>query len=462
MSYPLSKTIKSLYKLIQRDSTDNSICTNNIKQDLQDVIAKPLRFTMVIIAIIGMFFILWGGTAPLDSAVTAAGHLVLSGNRKTIQHYEGGVIKDILVHEGSKVIKNQPLIILNSASAEAAYKSTLIYLKSLIAAERRLEAEQKKAQVIDFSSPYLDITDPDTKDIVANQKQIFETKNTTLQANFDVLTKRKTQFEQKIKAYKIQLKGLLFVLDTAKNNLKDAEELLKNGIVTKLFLMEQQNKVQQLNGQVALLQADINNTEASILETEIQINNLSNEFMNKIEEEYKQIHTQRIEVEAKYQASKEILERTVIKAPVDGIVTGLQYHTIGGVIPHGVKLMEIIPEDDNLIIDAYIPLNEISHVKIGNEVKIQLNAYKQRLVPRIKGEVIYLSADRIINERMPGHDMYLIKVAINKDMLQKVNSDIKLYPGMPVTVFIIRGTRTFLQYLFAPILDSFHHAFKEA
>ena len=154
------------------------------------------------------------------------------------------------------------------------------------------------------------------------------------------------------------------------------------------------------------------------------------------------------------------------------MVTALSVHTIGSAIRQNDKpLLEIIPQDDNLVIEAFIPSNEIDSINIGSTAKIQLNAYKARLVPRIEGNVIYISADKFDKESPgmmgPGQPKlapmgyYKAKIEVTPEELAKVNTDIKLYPGMPVTVFIVKGTRSFAEYLYSPIKDSFHKAFKE-
>jgi HlyD family secretion protein len=192
----------------------------------------------------------------------------------------------------------------------------------------------------------------------------------------------------------------------------------------------------------------------------------------KLSDEYKINHTDLIKLEAQYISVKDTHERTTITAPNSGIITSLNVHTIGSVIRNNDKpLLEIIPQDDNLVIEAFIPSNEIDSINPGSTAKIQLGAYKARLVPRIEGNVIYISADKFDKESSgmiaPGQPKfapmgyYKARIEVTTEELAKVNADIKLYPGMPVTVFIVKGTRSFAEYLYSPIKDSFHRAFKE-
>jgi len=153
------------------------------------------------------------------------------------------------------------------------------------------------------------------------------------------------------------------------------------------------------------------------------------------------------------------VERSEIKSPVDGVVTDMQYHTIGGVIASGHKILDIIPQDGNLIVEAKVKLQDIDSIYPGLLAKVQLGAYKSRLVPRIEGKVIYVSADKSTDQQ--GNSFYITRIEIDEEQFNRLSATIKLHPGMPVTVFIVKGTRTFLEYLISPIRDSFFKAFKE-
>jgi len=158
----------------------------------------------------------------------------------------------------------------------------------------------------------------------------------------------------------------------------------------------------------------------------------------------------------------DVLERKVVKAPVSGIVADLQVHTIGGVIAPGAKIMDIVPEDQKLIVESEVNTQDIESIHVGMIAKISVDAYKSRLVPRLNGKVIYVSADKTFdprNPQVPPH--YIARIEIDDNEINNLVADVKLYPGMPVSVFIVKGTRTFLQYLLSPITDSFYKAFKE-
>lgn len=432
-----------------------------IKSDIERQVAKPIKFALWTIAVAIFFFVIWGGLAPLDSAIMAQGSIVFSGNRQIIQHDTGGVIKDILVKDGDIVTAGQPLIELNPTQAAASLNIILSQLRTTTAVEKRLIAEEVNKAEVDFTSDYLKSGEPEVDRLIANQKQLFEIRRDMLKGKLDSMDKQIEQAQEKSIGEKGQLKSIQSQLASAKANAKDADNLFKKGAVNKIYLMQAKSQLQQLEGEESRIKASIAMTDKSIIDGSIQLLNVRNDFMHRVEEEYKQNHIMLLEAEHKYLHAQEMMERTTIKSPVSGVISSLTYHTLGGVISPGVKIMEINPQDDDLIIDAYVLPNEINSLRVGIPVKIQLNPYKQRLVPRIDGEVTYVSANTIVHEQAR-QEFYLVKIKIDKEAINQLNSDVKLYPGMPVTVFIIRGTRTFLQYFLSPIVDSFHKAFKEA
>lgn len=464
---PTIKEIKEFFTFLKAflfaTSLEKSQYFLKVKSDLKKEVSTPVKFSIGIIIVAILFFLVWGGLAPLDSAIMAGGSVVLSGNRQVIQHDSGGVIKKILVRDGDLVKVNQPLIELNPTQAVAAVNINLSQLRTSLAIERRLLAEESESDSIDFQSDYLDQSESEVKRLIDNQNQLLSVRRAVLKGRLDSISKQIEQGQEKMIGEKGQLKAIQSQLTTARANAADAEKLFKNGAISKIHLMQQQSEVQRLEGHESQVKASIAVTEKGIIEARIQLLNNKNEFMNRIEEEYKQNHVLFLEAEQKYLHAKDLLERTVIRSPVDGVVSSMMYHTIGGFISPGAQIMEITPQDDNLIIDALVQPHEVNNVMVGSQVKIQLNPYKQRLVPRIDGEVVYVSPNTMVRDSERGKmEFFIVKIKINKKVIAQLNTDVKLYPGMPVTVFIIRGTRTFLQYLLSPIIDSFHRAFKEA
>jgi HlyD family type I secretion membrane fusion protein len=429
-------------------------------EDLKKQIMSPIKFAFGVIAFAVGFFVLWGAFAPLDSAAIARGVITLSGNRKTIQHLEGGVIDRILVKDGEEVAEGQELIVLNDTAAKARLQMVLSQLRSAKAMEKRLLAEKIEAPKVVFDDELLDREIPEVAKILDTQEAIYETRMKSMQGKRNVLA-------QKIVEHKEQIKGLESVLESLESQnvivseqLKNLESLFNKGYAKKTDYLEYKRRGQELKGKLGEIKANIAGANETVAETQLQIMNLENENQKEINAELKETHSHILDLQEQYQAANDILKRTVIRAPKAGVITDLQYHTVGGVITPGSKIMDIVPQDDQLIVEAHIMPQDIESVYVGLKAKVQLSAYKSRLVPRIDGEVTYVAADRM-DEKNGQPPYYIAKIMIKPESINKINYDIKLHPGMPAEVFIVKGERTFLQYLASPIIDSFHKAFKE-
>lgn len=429
--------------------------------DLKKQIYKPIKFTFTVIGVAFGFFIVWGSLAPLDSAVVAPGNIVLSGNRKTIQHKEGGIIQAILVKDGEVVKENQPLVILNDTSDKARLQISLSRLRATKAIEQRLLAEKFDEEKIDFSDPIFDREVPEVEKIIKNQQSLFESKRKAYHGKKDIYNQKIVEQREQIKGLEAMLRSYESQFKILQEQYRNLETLFNKGYAKKTELLEQRRRVQELEGRVGQIKADIANAHETISENQLHIISLENENQKEVDDELKETYSKILDLKEQYEADKDILERTVIKAPNAGIITGLKFHTVGGVVGQGAPLLEIIPQDDKLIVEARIEPKDIESVREGLKAKVQLSAYKTRLVPRIDGEVIYVSADTLEDKSKPQPFYYIAKVEIKPEEIESINYDIKLQPGMPAETFIIKGERTFLQYLLSPILDSFHKAFKE-
>lgn len=430
-------------------------------EELKKQIHMPIKFTFAVIGVAVGFFVVWGSLAPLDSAVVAQGHIVLSGNRKTIQHKEGGIIQEILIKDGELVKENQPLIILNDTSDRARLQISLSRLRAARAIEQRLLAEKFKEEKIDFSDSIFDKSVPEVEKLIKNQQSLFDSRNKAYHGEKDIYEQKIVELKEQIKGAEALLKSYESQFKTLSEQYRNVETLFKKGYAKKTDLLEQRRRVQEVEGRVGQVRGEIAHSQEQISEHQLHIISLENKWQKEIDDELKETYSKILDFKEQYEADKDILTRTVIKSPTAGIVTGLKFHTVGGVVGQGVPIMEIIPQDDKLIIEAQVNPTDIESIREGLRAKVQLSAYKARLVPRIDGEVIYVSADTVEDKTRQPPYYYVARVEINPEELDSINYDIKLQPGMPADVFIIKGERTFLQYLLSPIIDSFHKSFKE-
>lgn len=430
-------------------------------KEVTESIAPISKWGMIITAFVTGFFILWAGLAPLESASIATGSVVLHENRKTIQHLEGGIISEILVKEGDVVTQGQPLMTLNATSATAQQQLLLGQLRNALATEARLLAERDDLTEVNFDSIYeAGLANNKTEEVIASQKRLFETRRATIIGQVDILQERIMQYNDQIEGLSAQITEVKAQSALIGEEVKTVSHLLDKGLEQKPRLLALKRKQSELKGQAAQFISEIATIQGSISEVQLQMINVQNEYLKEVMTELKDVQQQVSDLREKLLASGDVLERTIIVAPQSGKITGLQFHTLGGVIAPGAQIMDIVPQNDKLIVEARVKPEDIDIVREGLEAKVMLSAYKSRFVPRLNGEVIYLSADKFTDEQT-GQHYFLARIEINEEEIDNLAANVELYPGMPAESFIKTGESTFLNYLASPIIDSFRRSFKE-
>jgi HlyD family type I secretion membrane fusion protein len=451
---------QALYKYMTTKSMDDTGFSQKVERDLRATIAGPIKLGFAVIGIGIGVFIIWGGTAPLDSAALAEGVVKVSGNLKTIQHLEGGIIEKIFVQDGQTVSKGSVLMKLNDSNTKAQLQILSTQLNFANAMQTRLLAERDGTAQIIWNEKLFDFSDPEIKEILRTQENLFKYRRDELKANHSIITERISQNQEEIIGFEARKASYESQIKLIKEELKSTEALFAKGLALRPKLLELRRHMDELTAGLAETKSRIAAAKESIAENQLKMINIENEYQKELSKELRDNHSLILDLTEKYNAIKDVVTRTEIKAPSSGIVTDLQYHTIGGVIPPGHKILDIVPQNEQLIIEAKVKPQDIDSIYPGLLAKVQLGAYKSRLVPRIEGKVIYVSADKV-TEQQTGQSYYIAKIEINDAQINRLNAVIKLHPGMPVTVFIVKGTRTFLEYLISPIRDSFFKAFKE-
>ena len=454
------------------------------EKEISKQIKYPVKFGLLAVAITFGFFGVWSGLAPLDSASIAEGHVILSDHKKQIFHEEG-IIDQILVKDGEEVTKGQKLIVLSKYKSKAELDSILWQLRHTIVDEKRLSQNLQiisyylngnqneiKNMRVNFDSKYLNTKDEKVLKLIEAQKNSFESYKSFIENSIKTFTTQVDQEHSDMNTLQERINSYKENIITLEKEYSRKKKLHEKQLETSDRLSQVKLQLQEYKGKELEEQSRLAGTQHRNAGIEAKKAQFMEEQNVRLSDEYKKNHTELLKLEAQYISVKDAHERTTITAPNSGIVTALSVHTIGSVIRQNDKpLLEIIPQDDNLVIEAFIPSQEIDSIYIGSAAKIQLNAYKARLVPRIEGNIIYISADKFDKESpgmvAPGQPKlapvgyYKAKIEVTPEELAKVNTDIKLYPGMPVTVYIVKGTRSFAEYLYSPIKDSFHRAFKE-
>ena len=408
---------------------------------------KTRRLGFGIVFVTFGLFGTWAALAPLDGAAYAPGVVTVQTYRKTVQHLEGGIVKDVLAHDGDIVKKGDPLIILDDAQLRSEYEMTHNQLIAAKAMEARLVAERDDKSVITFDQMY----EPDSPrgiEARAGEIEVFNARRGARLGQVSVLQERIRQLNQ-------QIKGTDSIIGTKQNleqsytgEIGDLNELLAQGFVDKQRMLEQQRKLDMLKSEVADHRSTITKTRLQINETQLQILQVNKDFNSDVVKELAEIQTKAYDLQERTAAMEDRLSRIIIRAPDDGMVIGMTVHTIGGVVRQATPLLDIVPSVSELIVEAQVAPQDINRIAIGKLADIRFSAFNSATTPVIEGIVTSISADRLTNEKT-GLPYYLTRVSVTKAGLQKL-ADRKLLAGMPADVLINTGERTMLQYLMQP------------
>lgn len=426
----------------------------------QPTILRPVLFGLGILILFFGTFSLWSLISPLDSAAIAQGKITVETNRKTIQHLEGGIIKKIYIRDGSKVKKGDTLIVLDDTQPRASLDLLRGQANELLATEARLLAEQENAKKITFPKRLLkDAKLAKVKKILDGQQKLFEANEKTYYGQIKILGQRETELEKEIESIDAQVKSETEQLKYIKEEVVAVEYLEKRKLIEKPRLLALKREAARLSGNRGEHLGLIAKAHQKIGETKQQALTLSHTRSKEIATQLRETQTRLADVLEREKAAEDVLKRTTIIAPQAGTIVGLQKHTQAGVITPGQDVLDLIPSQDELIIEARINPLDIDVVHEGLIAKVQLTAFKTRSTPTLNGVVDRVSADSF-TDKQTGENYYLAQVKIPKKELKRIKH-VSLYPGMPVQVMIITDKRTPFAYFITPIKESFHRAFRE-
>ncbi len=419
---------------------------------------------------IGLFIVLavfgglgmWAAVAPLDSAALAPGVVTVENYRKTVQHLEGGIVKEILARDGDLVEKDQPLIILDDTQARAQLEVLRGQYFISLAREARLLAEQTEQSAVVYPPVLLDERgDSRVAQALQLQDQLFKVRKSARDGEISVLEQRIEQLGSKISGLQALKSSREHLLSSYRSELADFKALLDEGFADKQRVRELERQAAQMDGERAEYMAQIATTRMAIGETRLQILQLKKDFQKQVTDELASVQADLFDLREKMQSLRDTVERTVIKAPESGMVLGLSVHTIGGVIKAGQPILDIVPKGEKLIFEAEVSPLDIDRVSAGLKADIRLTVFKSATTPSVEGEVVSISADHLVKER-DGTAYYLARVALTEEGQKEIRElKLELVPGMPIEVLINTGKRTMLEYFMQPLTNAFAKSFIE-
>lgn len=415
-------------------------------------------------------FGVWAALAPIEGAVVASGLFIAKGQNKHIQHLEGGILREIKVSEGDMVEVNQILIRLDDTTANATLRRLVTRQHRYLAIRARLEAEiYGKPDLVVPESLKNRLPDQEIADIISRQRIELEATRTKQASEQAVLLKEIAGLKESIAGFQSRANATKSRMTLFQEELEDKVKLLDRQLTRKSEVLAIQRAEAGLAGELGELAGRIADARERIARAEQQIEALRSTAVQNAIVELRETEAALDDVGEQIRSARDVMERTEIRSPVKGIVVKIDHNTIGGVIAPGTEILEILPVDDELIIEARVDPNQISHLDMKQKALVRLTAVNQRVTPMIEGELVYLSADIVSRQNNPraaadgaSDHSFIVRIRLDQNDAREKAPDFRAMPGMPADVFIKTEDRTFLDYVLTPVTDMFSRAFRES
>jgi len=406
----------------------------------------------IVVLTFGVFGI-WSGCAPLQSAALAPGTVMVKGSRKNIEHLEGGIVAELPVRDGASVAVGDLLVRLEDTQARAQLEIAMGQYYAVKAIESRLLAERDGLSAAEYPPVVADSADPRAVDAVQSQNQVFAARGNAHRGEIDVLKQRVSQLGEQVRGIEALRDGKRKLVQSYAEEIGDLSELLEEGFADKQRLRELERNLARTEGEVAEHSSAIAQLEIQMGETRLRILQLRKEFHTSVVDELGRTQIEVYDLEERIRAAADRANRTEIRSPVAGVVVGNTVTTVGEVVRPGEPLMYIVPQHEELIVEARVSTIDIDRVRDGQPADIRFSAFKSTTTPVIDGRVVSVSADAL-TDRQTGAPYYLARVELTPEGHEMLDT-LTLVPGMPAEVLINTGSRTLFQYLTQPIRNAF-------
>jgi len=402
----------------------------------------------------------WASTAEISGALIAPGQIVVESNVKKVQHPTGGVVGEVLARDGDIVKAGDILVRLDDTVTKASLAIVTKNLDAQWARAARLEAEQRGQDKITFPPQLLTrINDADVKSLILSETKLFEVRVTGRTGQKAQLRERITQLNEEISGLSAQEKAKDQEIALVEKELAGVRDLYEKHLVQISRLTTLERDTARLNGERAQYIASRAQAKGKITETELQIIQVDKDMVSEVSKDLRETNDKIGEFVERKVTAEDQLRRTDIRAPQDGMVLQSAVHTVGGVITAGDAIMMIVPQTDDLQVEAKVNPQDIDKLQIGQKTLLRLSAFNQRTTPELNGVVTRVSPDTTTDQRT-GQSYYTIRVSMPPQEVARLG-DAKLIPGMPVEAFVQTGDRTLISYLMKPLSDQLMRAFRE-
>ncbi|WP_414464646.1 HlyD family type I secretion periplasmic adaptor subunit [Hyphomicrobium sp. DY-1] len=402
----------------------------------------------------------WAATSEISGAVIAPGVLVVDGNAKKVQHPTGGVIAELLVHEGQTVSEGDTVVRLDATITRANLSAITKKLNHLYARRARLEAERDGGANVGVPAELAArVSETDTAAIMADERRLFEDRRASREGQKDRLREQAAQYREQIKGLDVQQQAKAKEISLIAVELEGQRDLYKRGLTPFTRLNSLERDSARLDGERGQLIAQIASAKEKIAEIELQLLQVDQQMRADVASELRDVGNEIADSAEKEISAADQLQRIDIKAPASGIVHDLSVHTVGGVINPAETLMEIVPEKRKLTVECRIDPKDIDQLSVGQQTILRLTAFNRNTTPELDGKLLRVSADLDTDEKT-GARFYRATIAIPDNELARIAS-LTLLPGMPAEAYIRTGERTVISYFMKPILDRRAQVFRE-
>lgn len=416
---------------------------------------RGLRVLVIGLGVVG----LWGTSVPLSAAIVLAGTLVVRSNVKKIQHPTGGIVSQILVGDGMHVNEGDLLVRLDDTQVRANREVLTQQLNEVRVRIIRLIAERDGTDKLSVPPELADDRSESFERLLKSEQALFKARAIARQGQKDLLRNRIVQLNDEVAGLEAQINSKAAQIRLVTSEQQGVQTLYDKQLVPLTRLTSLQRESAHLEGDRAQLISEIAETKSKIGDAELQILRLDQDLRTEVMKDLGEAQVKEAELIERKIAADDQFNRIDIRAPTAGIVDELSVHTIAGVVRPGDVVMQIIPDSDDLLIEARLQTRDIDQVRVGQKTHVRLSAFNQQTTPQLDGTVMYVSAD-VSHEGQAGPVYYIVRVALPAEQVRRLG-DLQLVSGMPAEVFLQTGSRTMLSYLVKPLTEQWHRTFNE-
>jgi HlyD family secretion protein len=430
------------------------------KQGARGSIRNHLIVGLAVVALLAGGLGGWASTAQISGALIAPGSVVVESNVKKVQHPTGGVVGEVRARDGDLVKAGDVVVRLDDTVTKASLAIVTKNLDGMLARAARLEAEQRGLDKIAFPQALLErADDPDVKVVMGSESKLFEVRVNGRAGQKSQLRERVVQLNEEIAGLTAQEKAKDQEIALVEKELIGVRDLYDKHLVQLSRLTTLERDLARLSGERAQYIASRAQAKGKITETELQIIQVDKDMVSDVSKDLRETNDKIGEFVERKVTAEDQLRRVDIRAPQDGMVLQSTVHTVGGVITAGDAIMLIVPQTDDLQVEAKVNPQDIDKLQVGQKTLLRLSAFNQRTTPELNGVVTRISPD-VTTDQRTGQSYYTIRISMPPEEVARLG-DVKLIPGMPVEAFVQTGERTLISYLIKPLSDQLMRAFRE-